>query len=173
MRSAVFRSRPGYRSFENTDEFDMIAKDDPEHMAQRRIVSAKVAPRSVQALEPMLDRLIDVLVDGAIATTASDGDIEVVEALAAQVPSRLTANLLGFPEDRWRDIQSWSERLMRIDTAPTDMDVAMDLITAIQEFAAVIGETATARRKCPADDLISSWVGARAGAGTSSSGRRA
>ena len=49
---------------------------------------------------------------------------------------------------------------MRIDTAPTDMEVAMGLVSAIQEFAAVIDETATARRGCPADDLISSWVGA-------------
>ncbi len=158
--SAIFRSRPGYRSFENTDESDMIAKDDPEHMVQRRIVSAKFAPRSVQAMTPMLERLVDELVEGAIATVQRDGEVEVVDALAAQLPSRLTANLLGFPEERWRDIQSWSERLMRIDSAPTDMVVAMDLINAIQEFAGVIAETATARRGCPADDLISSWVGA-------------
>jgi cytochrome P450 family 142 subfamily A polypeptide 1 len=158
--SAVFRSRPGYRSFENTDEADMIAKDDPEHLAQRRVVSAKFAPRSVQAMAPLLDGLIRELVDGAVDTMARDGDVEVVDALAAQLPSRLTAQLLGFPEDRWPDIKSWSERLMRIDAAPTDMDVAMGLITAIQEFATVIDETATARRGCPADDLISSWVGA-------------
>ncbi len=158
--SAVFRSRPGYRSFENTDEADMIAKDDPEHLAQRRVVSAKFAPRSVQAMAPMLDALIRELVDGAVDAMAREGDVEIVDALAAQLPSRLTAQLLGFPEDQWQDIKSWSERLMRIDSAPTDMDVAMGLVSAIQEFAAVIDETATARRGCPADDLISSWVGA-------------
>jgi cytochrome P450 family 142 subfamily A polypeptide 1 len=158
--SGVFRSRPGYRSFENTDEADMIAKDDPEHLAQRRIVSAKFAPRSVQAMAPMLGDLIDELVNGAVALAERDGDVEIVDALAAQLPSRLTARLLGFPEERWRDIKSWSERLMRIDMAPNDMDVAMGLVSAIQEFAGVIGETATARRGCPADDLISSWVGA-------------
>ena len=158
--SAIFRSRPGYRSFENTDEADMIAKDDPEHLAQRRVVSAKFAPRSVQAMTPMLEGLVDELVEAAVEAVARDGDVEIVDSLAAQLPSRLTAQLLGFPEDRWRDIKSWSERLMRIDAAPTDMDVAMGLVTAIQEFAAVIGETATARRACPADDLISSWVDA-------------
>ncbi len=158
--SAVFRSRPGYRSFENTDESDMIAKDDPEHLAQRRVVSAKFAPRSVQAMTPLLEALIGELVDGVVDTVARQGDVEIVDALAAQLPSRLTAQLLGFPEDRWPDIKSWSERLMRIDAAPTDMDVAMGLISAIQEFAAVIDETVTARRDCPADDLISSWVGA-------------
>ena len=46
---------------------------------------------------------------------AANGAIEVVHGLAAQLPSRLTADLLGFPEDRWEDIKSWSERLMRTD----------------------------------------------------------
>ena len=159
-RSAIFRSRPGYRSFENHDESDMIAKDDPEHLAQRRLVSAKFAPRSVQAMTPLLGGLIDELVDGSVTAVATDGDVEVVDALAAQLPSRLTTSLLGFPEERWRDIKSWSERLMRIDAAPGDMEVAMALITAIQEFAVVVDETATERRGCPADDLVSSWVAA-------------
>jgi cholest-4-en-3-one 26-monooxygenase len=158
--STVFRSRPGYRSFENHDEADMIAKDDPEHLAQRRIVSAKFAPRSVQAMTPLLAGLIDELVGDAVTVVGRDGSVEVVEAIAAQLPSRLTARLLGFPEDRWRDIKSWSERLMRIDAAPADMEIAMGLIGAIQEFAAVIDETATTRRGCPADDLVSSWVAA-------------
>ena len=59
--------------------------------------------------------LIDELIDGMVDAVARDGDVEVVDALAAQLPSRLTTDLLGFPEDRWRDVKSWSERLMRID----------------------------------------------------------
>ena len=95
-----------------------------------------------------------------VAANARDGDVEVVEALAAQLPSRLTTVLLGFPEDTWRDVKSWSERLMRIDQATVDNDTAMGMMTAIQEFAQVVWSTAAERRGCPADDLISSWVGA-------------
>ena len=49
---------------------------------------------------------------------------------------------------------------MRIDSAAADMDVAMGMVSAIQEFSEVLATTADARRGCPADDLVSDWVGA-------------
>jgi cytochrome P450 family 142 subfamily A polypeptide 1 len=159
-RDEVFTSRPAYRSFGDPGEGDMIAKDDPEHIDQRRIVSAKFAPKSVREMTPRLESLITELIDGMVATNRTDGDVEVIDALAAQLPSRLTTDLLGFPEDKWRDVKSWSERLMRIDQATVDNDTAMGMMTAIQEFAQVVWSTAAERRGCPADDLISSWVGA-------------
>ena len=159
-RAEVFTSRPAYRSWGSPDEMDMIAQDDPEHLAQRRVVSARFTPRSIQSITPTLERLVHHCVDELVATAERDGDAEVVDALAAQLPGRLTANLLGFPEDRWRDVKSWSERLMRIDQAAADMDVAMGMGAAIGEFAELLDATATARRGCPAEDLVSDWVGA-------------
>ncbi len=159
-RSEVFRSQPAYRSWGGVEEIDMIAQDDPEHQAQRAVVRARFTPRSIEAMAPRLEQLVHDRVDDLVATAARDGDAEVVDVLAAQLPCRLTANLLGFPEDRWRDVQGWSERLMRIDSAMSDMEVAMGMATAIQEFAEVVGTTAEARRGCPAEDLISDWVGA-------------
>ena len=94
-----------------------------------------------------------------LVRTGEDG-AEVVDAVAAQLPGRLTANLLGFPEDRWADIKSWSERLMRIDTAMTDMDVMLGMGSAIGEFAELLDATAGERRGCPMDDLVSDWVAA-------------
>jgi cytochrome P450 family 142 subfamily A polypeptide 1 len=159
-RDEEFTSRPAYRSFGDPSESNIIAKDDPEHMAQRRVVGAKFAPKSVREMTPRLESLITELIDGMVASVATDGDVEIVDALAAQLPSRLTTDLLGFPEDRWRDVKSWSERLMRIDRATVDNDTAMGMVTAIQEFAQVVWAIAGERRGCPADDLISSWVGA-------------
>ena len=45
----------------------------------------------------MVDELLDAIADRS--------EIEVVDALAAQYPSRLTCDLLGFPPERWRDPQ--------------------------------------------------------------------
>jgi cytochrome P450 family 142 subfamily A polypeptide 1 len=159
-RAVEFASRPAYRSFGDPNEANMIAKDDPEHLEQRRLVSARFAPRGVRELAPRLDALIGELLDGMVATVGRDGDVEVVDALAGQLPSRLTTDLLGFPEDRWRDVKSWSERLMRIDRAPVDNEVAMGMVTAIQEFAQLVFATAAERRTCPADDLLSTWAAA-------------
>ena len=159
-QAKTFPSRPAYRSWGSVDEMNMIAQDDPEHMAQRRVVSARFTPRSIQSLTPVLEQLVGLCVDELVETATRDGDVEVVDALAAQLPGRLTAQLLGFPEDRWRDVKSWSERLMRIDSAMTDMDVMLGVGSAIQEFAELLAETANERRGCPADDLVSDWVGA-------------
>jgi cytochrome P450 family 142 subfamily A polypeptide 1 len=159
-RSDVFRSRPAYRSWGSVDEVDMIAQDDPEHLAQRRVVRGRFTPRSIDSMMPLLERLVVDRVDELVDAVARDGDAEVVDVLAAQLPCRLTTSLLGFPEDRWRDVKSWSERLMRIDAAVSDFDVAMGMAGAIQEFSEVLDATADARRGCPADDLVSDWVGA-------------
>ena len=88
---------------------------------------------------------------------------EVVDALAAQLPARLTARLLGFAEEQWRDVKSWSERLMRTDMRDRDGQVFSDFIEANTEFATCLGDIA--RQKfasgCPADaDLISIWLNA-------------
>ena len=94
---------------------------------------------------------------------ADEGRLEVVHDLAAQLPSRLTAKLLGFPEDRWEDIRSWSERLMRTDAVTFDNDAAMGVMSAIMEFNPLLQETAAERSGCPADDLVSVWTGAGMG----------
>ena len=155
-RSDVFSSRGCYRANVTLEETNMIALDDPEHLQQRRIVNRRFTPRAVQEQSGFLQSRIDELVDGATAK----GTVEVVQDLAAQLPSRLTAELLGFPEDRWADIKSWSERLMRTDQLLQDPEAVMGMMTAITEFNEVLTATAEDRRGCPADDLVSAWVGA-------------
>ncbi len=151
--SATFVSGQGYRSFHEPDENNIIALDDPEHAAQRRLVSNRFTPRAVRSHEAWLRATIDDL----LAPIAASGELDVVPGLAAQLPCRLTARLLGFPEDRWPDVQSWSERLMRYDMVHRDPATAEGSFTAIIEFATLLAEIAPERQGCPMDDLISVW----------------
>jgi len=155
-RSDVFSSRGSYRANVGMDESNMIALDDPAHLEQRRLVSRRFTPRAVQQDEAFLQSRIDELVDAV----TDAGRLEVVRDLAAQLPSRLTADLLGFPEDRWEDIKSWSERLMRTDSITRDEQALMGVMSAIMEFNPLLEEVAADRRGCPAHDLISTWAGA-------------
>ena len=155
-RSDVFSSRGSYRANLAMDESNTIALDDPEHLAQRRLVSRRFTPRAVQDHTAFLTLRIDEMV-GAVA---DQGRLEVVHDLAGQLPSRLTAHLLGFPEERWPDIMSWSERLMRTDAVTFDNDAVMGMMNAIMEFNPVLQDIAAERRGCPADDLISVWAAA-------------
>jgi cytochrome P450 family 142 subfamily A polypeptide 1 len=155
-RSDVFSSRGSYRVNIAMEESNTIAQDDPEHLAQRRLVSRRFTPRAVEAHEPFLLSRIAELVDAV----TDQGRLEVVHDLAAQLPSRLTADLLGFPEDRWEDIKSWSERLMRTDAITFDNEAVTGVMNAIMEFNPVLQGIAEERRGCPADDLISVWAAA-------------
>jgi cytochrome P450 family 142 subfamily A polypeptide 1 len=155
----VFVSGLGYRSFESPDEDDMISLDDPRHAEQRKLVSRRFTPKSVRALEPLMAGIMDDL----IGQWADRGELEVVSELAAPLPARLTAHLLGFPEDRWRDITSWSERLMRYDQISYDSQAGDGFLNAILEFSELLAEVADERRADPADDLISVWANAEVG----------
>ena len=150
----VFSSRGAYRANVMMDETNMIALDDPEHLQQRRLVNRRFTPRAVEEHVPFLESRMTEMLDAVHGT----GQIEVVQGLAAQLPSRLTAELLGFPEDRWEDVKSWSERLMRTDVAMIDPEATMGMLTAITEFNEVLTATAAERRGCPANDLVTTWV---------------
>ena len=112
----AFVSSRGYRSVWIPTETSMISKDDPDHTRQRRLIADRFTPRSVGALEAD----VRVLVEEAISGFAADGSVEVVDALAARIPSIVTCRMIGWDDDRWRDVRSWSERLMRIDTMGRD-----------------------------------------------------
>ena len=159
-RSDVFSSAGSYRSLQNPSEDNMIAQDDPGHLNQRRLIARRFTPKGVKATEAVMVGIIDDLVAAFTAGVApgEHGRMEAVTALAAALPARLTAHLLGFPEETWFEIKSWSERLMRYDSVPHDEAIAGDFLAAIGEFVAVLQATAVERRQCPADDIVSAWV---------------
>jgi cytochrome P450 family 142 subfamily A polypeptide 1 len=163
-RPTEFLSAGGYRSFHSPGETNMIAQDDPRHIEQRKLVSRRFTPKAVRDHEPwlrsttasLIDRMVLAIKDGAPG-------VEVVEALAAQLPCRLTASLLGWDESRWPDIKSWSERLMRYDAIPNDPEAMMGMMQAIMEFNPELQTMTGERLGCPVEhdsDLMTVWANA-------------
>jgi cytochrome P450 family 142 subfamily A polypeptide 1 len=156
-RSTVFLSGQGYRAIWAPDEINMIAQDDPRHRQQRMLVQGDLTGAAVAARKPDIEALTTELIDAALA----HDEMEVVDALSGQLPARLTCRLLGYPENTWRDVKSWSERLMRIDMRERDGQTFTDFIDANMEFVMALMPIAQERAKCPAHDFISTWVHAR------------
>jgi cytochrome P450 family 142 subfamily A polypeptide 1 len=157
-RARVFVSSRGYRSVWAPEEDNMIALDDPAHAAQRALVARRLTPRGVVRDEQPLRTMVEEMLDAV----ADDGQMEVVDALAAQLPSRLTADLLGFPQERWRDLKAWSERVMRIDSISRDPsgEVLLGVMSAVGEFEAYLAEAVPRFREDPDDSFISVWANA-------------
>lgn len=153
-RSSVFVSGQGYRAIWAPDEINMIAQDDPRHRQQRMLVQGDLTGAAVAARRAEIDALVAELLDAALP----GGEMEVVDALSGQLPARLTCRLLGYPESMWREMKSWSERLMRIDMRERDGQTFTDFIDANMEFVGALMPVAQERAACPAHDLISTWV---------------
>lgn len=156
-RSMVFSSTGVYRAIASHGESNMIAQDDPRHRQQRMLVQPQLTRAGVSERAGEIQALVAELVDEIVET----GECEVVEMLAGQLPARLTSRLLGFPEEMWPQLKSWSERLMRTDMRERDPQAMHDFIEANREFISamtpIIGEVAA----CPRNDFMSIWTHAR------------
>jgi cytochrome P450 family 142 subfamily A polypeptide 1 len=156
--SSVFVSGQGYRAIWSPEEINMIAQDDPRHRQQRMLVQHNFTGAAVAQRKPSIDALTTEVVDAIVA----QGEFEVVESLAGQLPARLTCQLLGYPEEMWPQVKSWSERLMRIDMRERDGDTFVDFYNANIEFATALGPLAQEKAGCPVDHtLISQWMHAQ------------
>lgn len=150
----TFSSATGYRSVHVPTETSMISQDDPGHSRQRKLISDRFTPRAVGRLEDSIREVVQ----RAIANFAFTSQVEVVDALAARIPAVVTCRLLGWDDHHWRDVSSWSERFMRIDTMGRDLQHLSDGVRAVTELAALVDETIPARRACPADDILTVWA---------------
>lgn len=153
-RSSVFSSKGVYRANISMDESNMIAQDDPRHRQQRMLVQPQLTRSAVAERTSEIESLVAELVAEAV----EKGEFEVVDMIAGQLPARLTSRLLGFPEDMWPQVKSWSERLMRTDMRERDEATMVEFIEANREFIGamvpIMGEVAG----CPRDDFMSIWV---------------
>ena len=153
-RSSVFSSDGVYRAVPSPGESNMIAQDDPRHRQQRMLVQPQLTRAGVATRTDEIRALVAELVDEVIRR----GECDVVETLSAQLPARLTSRLLGFPEETWPQLKSWSERLMRTDMRDRDPAVMSEFIAANQEFVGAMIPILQEVSNCPRHDFMSIWA---------------
>jgi cytochrome P450 family 142 subfamily A polypeptide 1 len=135
-----------------------INNDDPLHQNKRRLVARRFTPKSVKEHEDHIRAVVNELIDAVI----TNGECDVVRALAAPLPARIIGELLGFTPELWPKCLEWSEVTMYeggqyvADGSPRQPSDRT--VTAVLEFATAALETIAARRADPRDDLISVWA---------------
>ena len=155
-RAGEFVSSRGYRSVWFPDETSMISRDDPAHHEQRKIISDLFTRRAMAELEP----IVREVVTESLATVRGLPSFEVVDTIAARMPAEVTCHLLGFPRAHWRDLRSWSERLMRVDSLHRDPIMLSDAVRAAQEMAALAASAVEERRGADTSDVLCRWANA-------------
>jgi cholest-4-en-3-one 26-monooxygenase len=112
-------------------------------------------PRSVAALEHKLAVAAREIV--AAAKERNSGNF--VDEVAMPLPLLAIADLIGVPEEDREKIFHWSNCIMNTD----DPDFDADPTTANAELMGYAYTMAEARRKCPADDIVTRLVQADLG----------
>ena len=73
----------------------VFSSDPPEHTIKRTIAFQSFNPRRLREYEPMIQSVIDDLIDGFIG----NGEVEFVQGFSNRVSSRVMFNLLGLREE--------------------------------------------------------------------------
>jgi cytochrome P450 family 142 subfamily A polypeptide 1 len=145
----LYCSRHGFRPNLTGPDLSMIGQDDPQHLAQRKVVHARFMPRQVAKLEPRVRATVRALIE----RFARAGACDLVQALAIPLPVITIIELIGFDSECWHEFAHWAEVTNSAGGGPRYM--RPEVLAAVREFAAATDALVAARRAAPRDDLIS------------------
>ncbi|WP_448223727.1 cytochrome P450 [Gordonia iterans] len=128
----------------------LINHDPPEHTRLRKVVSRAFTPKAVHALEQKLDDAARSIVQKA----ADAGTGDFVHQVAVDLPLLAIADLLGVPEEDRMKLFDWSNSMMNAE----DPEFTTDPQVASAEILGYGYNMAESRRKCPAEDIVTTLV---------------
>jgi cytochrome P450 len=151
-RLGAARARP-------TNTRDMLFRDPPDHTRLRSLVSRAFTPRSVEAMRPHIQEIVDGLLDRQEGARGMD----VIEDLAYPLPVRVICEMLGVPIADQEIFRQWSADIARsLDAAL--LPAGSDVVTRGQESSDALKEyfrsLIALRRKDPQPDLLSALIAA-------------
>ena len=137
----------------------LIFSDPPRHRQLRKLINAGFTRRQVSILEPKLRAFARTALDAIDPTVGT----EFAEQIAAPLPTRMIAELIGAPDTDWEQFRRWSDATVGMD----DPDVELDTFTALGELYEYFQELIALRRNViptagltDPDDLLSVLVAA-------------
>lgn len=128
----------------------IINHDPPEHTRLRKIISRAFTPRAIKPLEETLR----VAARRIVMDAAAKGTGDFVHDVAVELPLQAIADLIGVPEQDRKQLFEWSNSMMNTD----DPEYGDDPTVANAEVLAYSYKMAEERKKCPADDILTTLV---------------
>ena len=143
-------SRRQQATLPDPGDYTMLFLDPPDHTRLRALVNKAFTRRAVNALEPLIRRLMDTLLDDV-----APSGFDLMEAVAVPLPVIMIAEMLGVPpEDRAR-FRVWSNqraRLLEPTISPRERAAGIEAGEALDEYFTPIIQ---ARRVEPESDIVS------------------
>jgi cytochrome P450 len=125
----------------------LIFTDPPRHRQLRKLINSGFTRRRVSLLEPK----IRAIVRGVLDEIEPDTMHEFAEEIAAPLPTRMIAELIGAPPEDWEQFRRWSDATVGLD----DPEIELDPFAAIGELYTYFNQLIAERRAEPKDDVLS------------------
>jgi len=87
----------------------LVAKDPPQHLELRKLISAGFTPRMIGRLEEQITNRTEQILDEA----AARGEVDFVPEIAYQLPMHVIADIVGIPEADRPEVFALTEVIMR------------------------------------------------------------
>jgi cytochrome P450 family 130 len=143
VREAARDHRTFSSAATRSEVFDRITRmDPPEHDVWRALLSARFRPRRIATLESDVRALARAL----LARSRSAGRFDLVRDYAAPIPSTMIGELIGLDREHHLRCHELSE----VSIAGSPVEAA----AANEEIYALFEPLLAARRRLPADDLV-------------------
>ena len=136
----------------------MLNVDPPDHTRLRRLVSRAFTPGRVAALEPAIRGIAGRLLD-SLDAAGPDAVVDLVQGFAYPLPWAVIGELLGIPAADQPRVHAWFQVLLTGWAG----DPPADAVEASDGIVAYLRELVDAKRRRPADDLVSVLVAATEG----------
>jgi cytochrome P450 len=128
-------------------EGNLIFSDPPRHRQLRKLINSGFTRRRVAVLEPKIREIVHGILDGI-----EPGSVhEFAEEIAAPLPTRMIAELIGAPPDDWEQFRAWSDAA----TGTADPEIELDSFVAMGQLFEYFQKLIAARRAQPRNDLLS------------------
>jgi cytochrome P450 len=145
-----------HEPFHTLNDHGLLDLEAPDHTRIRRLVTKAFTPRTVQALEPVVQRLAA----GLVADFKEAGGGDLLAEVAEPLPVAVIAEMLGVPESDRPLLRPWSADICGMyELNPSD-ETAARAVRASTEFSAYLRELIAVRRERPGDDLVSALIAA-------------
>ncbi|WP_431523820.1 cytochrome P450 [Mycobacterium europaeum] len=133
-------------------EGNLIFTDPPRHRQLRKLINSGFTRRRVALLEPKIREIVRGILDGV----QPDSVHEFADEVAAPLPTRMIAELIGAPADDWEQFRAWSDAA----TGTADPEIELDPVVAMGQLYEYFQKLIAARRVDARDDLLSVLAGA-------------
>ena len=179
-RSAIFPGMKIAEIFEVTEgplyeqmRRNILHVNGADHTRLRSLVNPALSPRAVERYRPIMREFLEQLLAQVLAggdRASGDGPsagaaggrhrCEFVQAFAKPYPSMAIAAVMGAPLDDAARLHHWSNWIQRQFDAVSMASEKTQIEQAVSEFYEYAEALVKARRRDPADDLISKLIAA-------------